>query len=198
MNYFEKLRCRILLNKGRNKMEAGKYEDALKPLFRAKQMDELNPIPHYLIGCVKARQDEYKDAIVYLKRSLELQPESSQFAFDLALCYVEVGDYDEAEELFDKLVKNYPQDQSLLVYVTDFYLLTKQYYRGINLIESIPPEELGEAYLVYQLAQLYYEADKVNNKEKTSDLLEEAKEKARYLRDKKLIEEIEEYNTKIH
>lgn len=174
-------------------MEAGKYEEALESLFKAEQKNKSDPIPQYLMGCVKARQGNYEEAIEYLNRALKLNPESSQFAFDLALCYIETEEYNKTEALFDRLIKNYPKDQSLLVYVCDFYLLTKQYYKGINLIEQIPPENLGEAYLVYQLAKLYYEADNENNRAKVADLLEEAKVKAKYLKDKKLIEEIEEY-----
>lgn len=176
-------------------MEAKKYDKALNTLNKAIKIDVNNSVTHYLFGLVEARQERYKEAIIHLKKSVSLNPESDQYKFDLALCYVETEEYDKSEKIFDELIDAFPYDQSLFVYVSDLYERTEQYRKGLELIESIPEDELGEPYLVYQLAKFHNMLD--TGKDKVITLLEEAKEKAEYLRDKKLIEDINEYKDQL-
>ncbi|MFW5799420.1 MAG: tetratricopeptide repeat protein, partial [Spirochaetota bacterium] len=162
----------------------------------AKNLYDEESATYYLLGLVEARQENYTEAIEYINQALQLKPDSAQYQFDLALCHMENEDYENAQNLFDKVMETYYQDQSLLVYVCDLCDRTGNYKKGINIIESIPKDELGEPYLVYQLAQFYNKLG--NNKEKVLNLLNEARDKARYLKDKNLIEEIGAYENEIN
>ena len=195
MDFFKRLKFRWLLNRGRNLMEAKKYEKAVDVLSKAKEMDSEESVIYYLLGLIEARQEKYTGAIDYLRRSIKLRPESPQYKFDLALCYVEIEKHTEAEQLFKELLETHANEQSLLMYICDLYLKTKQFKKGIELIENIPNGELYEPYLVYQLAQFYNEVGE--NKNKVLNLLEEAKEKAHLLKDKKVTKEIERYKSEI-
>ncbi len=194
--FFNRMSVRTLINRGRIMMENKKYEKAKTSLLKAKEMDSHDSTIYYLLGLVEARQNNFTEAIPYLRSALELNPSSTQYKFDLALSYMENGEYDRSEELFDDLMYNYSEDQSLLVYVCELYQHKGELDKAIKIIEAIPYEERGEPRLPYQLARYYSEQNK--DKEIILDLLYEAKSKANYLRDKTLVKEIEDYENEIN
>jgi predicted Zn-dependent protease len=194
-DFFNRMSVRTLINRGRIMMENKKYDKAKNSLLKAKAIDSHDSTIYYLLGLVEARQNNFNEAIPYLRSALELNPSATQYKFDLALSYMENEEYDKSEELFDDLMYTYSEDQSLLVYVCELYQHKGELDKAIKIIEAIPYEERGEPRLPYQLAKYYYEQDK--DKESILDLLDEAKSKAKYLRDKSLVKEIEDYENEI-
>lgn len=193
--FVKRMRTRIMVNRGRIMMENKKYDKAKTSLLKAKELDPHESITYYLLGLVEARQNNFIQAIPYLRSALELNPKATQYKFDLALTYMENGDYDKSEELFDDLMYTHSEDQSLLVYVCELYQHKGELDKAIKIIEAIPYTERGEPRLPYQLACYYAEMGK--DKALILDLLDEAKDKASYLRDKELVKEIEDYINEI-
>lgn len=60
-----------------------------------------NPLgmhPHYLLGYIYENAHRYDEAVVELRRALELQPDFADSRFDLALVYLEMHNFRDAEE----------------------------------------------------------------------------------------------------
>jgi tetratricopeptide (TPR) repeat protein len=53
---------------------------------------------HYLLGYLSENAHHYDEAIVELRRALELAPDFADAHFDLALVYIQTGDFNAAEE----------------------------------------------------------------------------------------------------
>ncbi len=196
MNFFKRMKFRILINKGRSLMDKCKYDKAKEKFMEARSINNRDSAVYYLLGLIEARQENFEPAIEYLRSSLELNPEGVQYKFDLALCYVETGEYDKAEELFEDLIYRYEKEQSLLVYACDLYHRKGDIDKAIKLIEDIPYEERGEPKLSFMLAKYYHEKGKDRNI--ILELLEESKQKATYLRDKELIKQVEDFENEIN
>ena len=87
---------------------------------------------------LKSYQGEYADAIKYLEKIIELEPENKKSCIELFQLYIEDGNQDYAHKLLDTLLKNYPGDGELLYALAniqyskqDWTNLLKTYYTYI-------------------------------------------------------------------
>ena len=65
----------------------GKIEEARGAFFAAVQLDPLNGISRYNLGCVLEEQGEIDEAIRHLRRAEKAMPAHADVHFNLALAY---------------------------------------------------------------------------------------------------------------
>ena len=63
---------------------------------------------------LQSYKGEYADAIKYLGKIIELEPENKKSGIELFQLYIEEGNQDYAHKLLDTLLKNYTGDRELL------------------------------------------------------------------------------------
>jgi tetratricopeptide (TPR) repeat protein len=75
------------INKGVALYQMGRIEDAKAAFLTAVQLDPLNGISRYNLGCVLEEQGEVDDAIRHLRRAARAMPGHADVHFNLALAY---------------------------------------------------------------------------------------------------------------
>ncbi|MGA2720753.1 MAG: tetratricopeptide repeat protein [Candidatus Acidiferrales bacterium] len=75
------------INKGVALYQMGRIDEAREAFFAAVQLDPLNGISRYNLGCVLEEQGEFEDAIRHLRRAAKAMPAHADVHFNLALAY---------------------------------------------------------------------------------------------------------------
>ena len=75
------------INKGVALYQLGRINDAKAAFLTAVQLDPLNGISRYNLGCVLEEQGEIEDAIRHLRRAAKAMPGHPDVHFNLALAY---------------------------------------------------------------------------------------------------------------
>lgn len=75
------------INRGVALYQLGRVDDAKAAFFAAVQLDPLNGISRYNLGCVLEEQGEVEDAIRHLRRAAKAMPGHADVHFNLALAY---------------------------------------------------------------------------------------------------------------
>ncbi len=83
------------------------YEKALFEFERGLKIKPDHSEILAFIGFVKRRQGKFEEAIIYIKKSLELNP-FSQRIYDIGSTYLQIKKYEEAEKYFDKEISINP------------------------------------------------------------------------------------------
>ena len=87
-----------------NKLFINEYEEALKQIEIAIGNTVQNGFFLYIAGKVRFLMKNYEDAKIYLIKSYEMD-ESLETKNMLAMCYYELGDYEQAKNIFQSLLK---------------------------------------------------------------------------------------------
>ena len=89
-------RLRELLKRGRELVDANKYQAATDVYQQAAQLDPDNPKIFSGIGYLEASQGNYQDAASAYQRAINLDPDNAEFHYALAHSLAKIEDYDGA------------------------------------------------------------------------------------------------------
>ncbi|PWT87439.1 MAG: hypothetical protein C5B55_14760 [Blastocatellia bacterium] len=98
----------------------GRFEEAINAERAAIKLDQKNTTAHYQLGRFLLRagqRSDLKEAVVELKRALELDPRQYEVRFELIAAYRELGNLAEAAAQLDVLQDSRPTDPRVF-YVT--------------------------------------------------------------------------------
>ncbi len=90
-------------------IDEGKSQEVIALCKRTLSLDERNPQAHTLLGEVHAGLGKPAEALPYFEKALEIQPKLTQNRLNLAVCLVEVEQYDRAEGLLKDIVDDFPR-----------------------------------------------------------------------------------------
>lgn len=147
-----------LLSRGWNNVVSGRYEEAIKNLKKAKQLNPDNARIYNLLGWAYIRMEEYDKASVNFQQVLSLDPDNEMAQANLGYINYKQGLFGEAIERLSNIINNADNKQATL-YAT-FYLGLVYYEREmykdstelLNKAITIGPN-LYEAY--YYLGKSY-------------------------------------------
>jgi len=97
------------INRGVALYQMGKIEEARAAFFAAVQLDPLNGISRYNLGCVLEEQGEIDDAIRHLRRAAKSMPAHADVHFNLALAYEKKNERRLAREEWTLYLRHAPQ-----------------------------------------------------------------------------------------
>jgi len=105
-------------------------EEAMKQ-FRLLSKSAVSPqvagISHNAIGCILAEEEQWLEAAQAFKAALEVQPGHRDARFNLALCYLQDGDVQEALDEIGELLRESDQDwEAQLIWLRAAKLLQQQ------------------------------------------------------------------------
>ena len=86
---------------------------------------------------IKLYQGEYKDAIIYLERMLELAPKNKETGLELLQLYIQEGKINEAEKLLDTLLEYHQSEIELLYTQANIMYLNKDWTNLLKTYKSI-------------------------------------------------------------
>ena len=97
-----------------NKIHLQQYDEAFEQIEKAIKKDHHNSFLKYVAGKIKFLQKDYEDAKYYLIKSYEGQKTHDAENL-LGLCYFELGDYAQANNIFESMLKDNPMNVNLLL-----------------------------------------------------------------------------------
>ena len=137
--------------------EQQKALDIYQKLYKQNNEDYFSP---YFTSLLSAKK--FDDAINIAKKMIHKHPEDHQYVIILGTAYIQQGDIDKANTLYDELLKNLPPDQN------EIAMLAAQFYQNTNIDYAIKIFQQGRKLLhndnlfSYELINLYrYKRDKV-------------------------------------
>ena len=122
--------------KGYSQFESGDYLNGIKTMekffYKASKNAELKIIPmdHEYLAKLYAKNNKDSLAILEFKKALELQPEKTELAGDIATSYMKMKKYPEAIIFFEKKVTDNKAN------INDFYGLVRAYYYSKDFVKA--------------------------------------------------------------
>lgn len=119
-----------------NKIHLKDFDTALKHIEKAiiKQPD--NGFMYFIAGKIKFLKNEYEDAKMYLVKSYELEKTHDAENL-LALCYYELGNYIQANEIFKSMLKDNPMNVNLLLNSARCYEKLNDKNAALELLDKV-------------------------------------------------------------
>lgn len=133
------------LEKAKSFFDSGNYNEAVKLCNsitynrKAKSNSKILAETNFILGCCCRSIQNYPRAIAKIQESIQLEPNIDKL-YILAECYLEMGNYTEAEKQFLKVL--HEEDGHELIYDTTMYLVDiyekqKEYEKAIEVCKNL-------------------------------------------------------------
>ncbi len=140
----DEIKFYVHLNRGINKMSGDLYSNAVEDLKNALAIKPDDPIANKHMARVLMKLRKYDDAIKYLE--IYAQNEQSDISLHhLAIVYMQLGELDKAEAIYDELEKKFPDSfYGLFGKAQVAYKQGKGYRQKLDKIYKVDPEWLTD------------------------------------------------------
>lgn len=140
-------------------LESGRLEEAFKALEHFHKNAEATYESYEALGIYYIRVDDYEKAEEYLKKGLEMNPESGNLHRNLAMVYAMKHDLEKADFHLQLALEYDPKNYLTQIAVAQFMIRDHNYSEAAQLLLGIltadfviPPDK--EAYVMHLLAEL--------------------------------------------
>jgi tetratricopeptide (TPR) repeat protein len=100
----------------------GRFADAEGSLREAVRLDPAHANAlNYLGYSMADRNERLEEALVYIRRALEIDPWNGAYLDSLGWAYYRLGRFDEAREPLERAAREYPADPTVLEHLGDVY-----------------------------------------------------------------------------
>jgi tetratricopeptide (TPR) repeat protein len=143
---------------GEAQVDAPEKQDFDSMLDQARGLaDSTSFRQNYLLGALLRRSGRSGDAVVYLRRAVELAPKDRGALYDLAVALEAQKDYRAAADVLERLVQVDPEDAHVLNFCG--YLLAEQGWeleRALGLVQKALEKEPDNGAYLDSLGWVYY------------------------------------------
>ncbi len=127
-------------NRGLICWKMGRVDEAKQDFLESISLDECNGDPYFNIGLIYFDEADFRRALHYLGRAVEINPGDSQFLTELGHLYLELEREEEALRLFDRAFETDPADAQVDFHLGHYFLYKKQeprhavkyYHKGLQ------------------------------------------------------------------
>ena len=142
---------------GRINYELDNYGEAIKYLNEAAKEDPANAEVPYLIAHSYADMMNYKLAIPYFQKAIELKPTESYWIYELGLiCYAMHDDKNALKYILEAGEKGYKKDNDYLENLGIAYLNLGDLDNGVKILGEILAKRPSDMNLLNMIAEAYY------------------------------------------
>jgi len=113
-------------NRGLILWKMGSTDQAKRDFLESINLDEGNGDPYFNIGLIYLDESDYRRALLYLQRAVEINPSDSQYLTELGHLYLELDREKEALGLFRKAFENNPADAQVDFHLGHYFLYKKR------------------------------------------------------------------------
>lgn len=116
----------INVNLGEQLASSGRFDEADTRLRKAITIDPSMPVPHLGLGLIMAyARNRFADAVPFMERAIELDPDSPNSPLWLAILYLDFGREAQTARLIEAARKHWPGDVAV-----DYFSAIVQWNRG--------------------------------------------------------------------
>ncbi len=142
---------------GRVNYDNDNYGVAIKILTEASKEDPTNAEVPYLIAHSYADMMNYKQAIPYFQKAIELKPTESFWIYELGLiCYAMRDDQNALKYILEAGEKGYKRDNDYLENLGIAYLNVGDLDGGVKILNEILIKKPSDMNLLNMIAEAYY------------------------------------------
>lgn len=142
---------------GRVHYDNDNYGDAIKFLNIAEKEDPTNAEIPYLIAHSYADMMNYKLAVPYFKKALELKPTEAYWTYELSLiCYAMHADKDALKYMLEAGEKGLKKDNDYLENLSIAYLNVGELDKGVEMLNEILKRKPSDLNILNMVAEAYY------------------------------------------
>lgn len=133
---------------------SGRYDDALRVITRAYEVDPLSPVGiHHLGWNLMWNQARVADALRYFEYVLDLEPAFRNAQINQAVALAFLGRFDEAREAALRMLETNPNDMAVATNTVRILVLVRDYDRLEAIVDSMDASQ--SRYAHYYTAQVY-------------------------------------------
>ena len=159
--------CLALLLSCVSMVHAQEKEEATKPSpTELDAVKELNKATKLML------QSDYKEAIVFLKKAIELNPELSEAYYNLGISYERLGKHKDAIKVLKKTIELTPDDPNAYYALGYAYFQKKKYKEAIDALEHTISLQPNNAFAFKKLGSSYLKAGKKDKAQEQQQILE--------------------------
>lgn len=142
---------------GRINYDNDNYGEAIKYLNIAEKEDPANAEIPYLIAHSYADMMNYKLAIPYFKKAIELKPTEAYWIYELSLiCYAMHADKDALKYMLEAGEKGLKKDNDYLENLSIAYLNVGELDKGVEMLNEILKRKPSDLNILSMVAEAYY------------------------------------------
>lgn len=141
----------VLVAQGVIAYDDHRYDDALRLLTRARELNSRDSRGLYYLGLTQLARKNPVEAISALEAASQLQPSDTTITYQLGIAYFTAGRYDDAAPLLEQAFKADPTSENLGYYVGLGRYRQKNYKEAV---EAFKANQSGDV-SVQQLTQFY-------------------------------------------
>lgn len=124
------------ISQGNQKVQDGRYDEAVKEYERALEIDPENARIHLLLGLTYAQLNKWEEALRYSKKATQLSQSYSTY-YQLGLIYAATNAPDKALHSFDQALKLSPESYEAEYQKGMIFLNQKSYDQAIQSYERV-------------------------------------------------------------
>ena len=121
---FQLLKGKILFKQGR--------EDECADLVKQMNIDDKKADMLNFVGLVEQQQGNYKKAITYFQKAINLETKRDEFYYNCASTYFKMGDISFAKKYYNLAISMNPDNQNYHLALANLYYSEKQYRRALE------------------------------------------------------------------
>jgi len=142
---------------GRINYDNDNYGVAIKALTEAATEDPTNAEVPYLIAHSYADMMNYKQAIPYFQKAIELKPTEAYWVYELGLiCYAMRDDKNSLKYILQAAEKGYKRDNDYLENLGIAYLNVGNLDEGVKILNEILIKKPSDMNILNMIAEAYY------------------------------------------
>ena len=142
---------------GRINYDNDNYGVAIKALTEAAMEDPTNAEVPYLIAHSYADMMNYKQAIPYFQKAIELKPTEAYWVYELGLiCYAMRDDKNSLKYILQAAEKGYKRDNDYLENLGIAYLNIGNLDEGVKILNEILIKKPSDMNILNMIAEAYY------------------------------------------
>ena len=142
---------------GKVQYEQDNYGEAIKSLNEAAKEDPTNADIPYMIAHSYADMMNYKQAVPYFQKAIELNPAQNYWIYELGLiCYAMHDDKNALKYILLAGEKGYKKDNDYLENLGIAYLNVGDLEQGVNILGEILKKKPSDLNILNMVAEAYY------------------------------------------